>query len=87
MPRLHVQFFTRDDNAISRNCVAIAVAQQNFCVDIVFIALAMQHILKNCRKIKTSNILAVFLSAIFPRDGNAITSENRIAISSEKLPM
>ena len=72
-----LQFFTRDGNAISGNYC---------CLTCKFLCVAMQHLLKNYRKIETLSILVIYLSAsfaialwdcvawlqFFPHDGNTI---------------
>ena len=59
-PWLQVQFSTRNGNVISRN-YCISVTRTNFCV--ACLALAMQHLLKHCRKIENSAYSCNFLSA------------------------
>ena len=90
------KLFTRDDNAISRNYY-VAVLRTNFCV--ACLELAVQQLLKHCRKTKkTLNILAIFLSAnfagarcsqvaIYLREGNAIISVNCITIEHSENRM
>ena len=83
--------------AIAMQFQGIFFTSLHIKISVCFVV-AMQQLLKNCRKVKSFEYsdsffywhiltaLSVARLQLFPHDGNAIVSENCIAIASEKCP-